>query len=206
MSLAKSFAQLNIQTRSYVSLRTLHPKKFTSILSNVPAKPRSAWQIFLRENISDLKNSNEKVDIRSVTKELSAKWKALGDGEKQIYQQKFQQESKAHLDAYHAAINNASSEELRRENVLRKKYKLNLLKDPRQPKRPMSAFLYFIEHLRATNDPLIKDARVSTQAVEAAKRFRQLSESEAKVFRDKAEAAKQQYRIDNEKFLNASNA
>ncbi|KAI9478267.1 MAG: hypothetical protein EXX96DRAFT_570221 [Benjaminiella poitrasii] len=199
MSVIKSFAQLNIQTRNYVSAHALHPKKFTSILENVPIKPRNSWQIFFRENIQNNKGANGKIDVKLATKALSAQWKALDENQKQAYQHKFDQESKAHLDAYNDAINNATSDQIRKENELRKKYKLPLLKDPRQPKRPKNAFLFYIEHLRAINDPAIAGKDITEQVSEAAKKYKQLSPSEAKIYKDKSVAATEQYRKDCEK-------
>jgi hypothetical protein len=54
------------------------------VLEGVPVKPRNAWQIYLRENMKNHKNAEGKIDIRVVTKELSAVWKTLGDAEKQV--------------------------------------------------------------------------------------------------------------------------
>lgn len=78
-------------------------------------------------------------------------------------------------------MNNATPLQFFEENKLRKKYNLPLLKDPKQPKRPKNGFLFYLEHLRSTRDPLITNNDVKTQVVEAARQFKALSPDQAKV-------------------------
>jgi hypothetical protein len=80
-----------------------------------------------------------------------------------------------------AALNNATPKQFAEENALRKKYKLTLLKDPRQPKRPKNNFLFYLEDMRAKNDPIFKDPKVSNQVINAAKKYKELSPSQLKV-------------------------
>lgn len=91
------------------------------------------------------------------------------------------QESKAHYESLEKALNNATPAQFHQENLLRKKYNLTLLKDPRQPKRPKNGFMLYLDHLRATNDPVVTNNEVKVQVVEAAKKYKALSPSEAKV-------------------------
>lgn len=84
------------------------------------------------------------------------------------------------MEKFDEAINSATPEVFRTENALRKKYNLPLLKDPKHPKRPLNSFLFYLEHLRATNDPAVSgDPR--SQVVEAASKYKQLPEHELKV-------------------------
>lgn len=52
------------------------------VLQNVPMKPRSAWQVFIREHLKGTKTTQEGLTKSST--ELSAKWKALSGHEKQV--------------------------------------------------------------------------------------------------------------------------
>jgi hypothetical protein len=84
------------------------------------------------------------------------------------------------MEKFEKAINNATPKQFRLENNMRKKYNLSLLKDPKQPKRPKNSFLFYLEHLRTIRDPaILGDPR--SQVSEAAKKYKQLSESELKV-------------------------
>jgi hypothetical protein len=84
------------------------------------------------------------------------------------------------MDKFEKAISEATPEQFQTENYLRKKYNLALLKDPKQPKRPKNSFLFYMDHLRAIRDPAIL-GEPRSQVSEAAKKYKQLSESELKV-------------------------
>lgn len=78
-------------------------------------------------------------------------------------------------------MKNATPKQFKEENELRKKYKLDIVKDPRRPKRPMNSFMFYLEHLRATNDPIMQDIDVRAQVTAAAIKFKELDPSVAKV-------------------------
>lgn len=54
------------------------------VLSNVPTRPRSAWQIYLRENINKYKFPNGKIDMKKATIESGAIWKSMGEAQKKV--------------------------------------------------------------------------------------------------------------------------
>ncbi|KAG2196153.1 hypothetical protein INT47_006499 [Mucor saturninus] len=179
MSFIKSFSNL-VLTRS-LSTRSLHPKKFVSILENVPIKPRNPWQIYLRENINNYKNENGKVELKVATRLMGDKWKALDETEKARCKKIYEQEVEAHNIKKNEALKNATPQQFFEENRLRRKYKLNLIKDPSQPKRPMNSFMYFLQHLRETKDPVMKRGDVKEQATSASDLYKALSEAEKAV-------------------------
>ncbi|KAI8077267.1 uncharacterized protein B0P05DRAFT_544280 [Gilbertella persicaria] len=201
MSFIKSFSSLTTQTRSYVSARALHPKKFTSILSNVPTRPSSAWQFYLTENLNGFKTSDGKVDLKRASQELSKQWKGFSEEQKKPYVEKYQAKSKEHVEALEKALNNATPQQFFEENSLRRKYKLTLLKDPKHPKHPKGPFFLYLEHLRATNDPIYQSGKSTEQVAEAAKKYKSLPEQEIKVFRDKAKFEKEQYDAAMKKYM-----
>lgn len=79
------------------------------------------------------------------------------------------------------ALKNATPQQFLEENRLRKKYNLDLIKDPSQPKRPMNSFMYFLQHLRETNNPVMKEGSVREQASNASNLFKSLNEAEKAV-------------------------
>lgn len=78
-------------------------------------------------------------------------------------------------------LNNTTPQQFKTENELRKKYNLELVKDPRQPKRPKNNFLFYLDHLRSTKDPIMVTMDVKKQLTEAAKKYKSLDASEAEV-------------------------
>lgn len=93
----------------------------------------------------------------------------------------YEQEVEAHNIKKNEALKNATPQQFFEENRLRRKYKLNLIKDPSQPKRPMNSFMYFLKHLRETKDPVMKRGDVKEQATSASDLYKALSEAEKAV-------------------------
>ncbi|GAA5815692.1 hypothetical protein MFLAVUS_009205 [Mucor flavus] len=194
MSFIKAFGSLTIK-RSFTA-KSLHPKKFTSILDSVPTKPRNPWQIFLREHIKEYKDRGEKIDLKSVAKTFGDKWRALPESEKEKYSVIYKKEVALHKAKLENVLNNTTPKQFKTENELRKKYNLELVKDPRQPRRPKNNFLFYLDHLRSTSDPIMVTADVKTQLSEAAKKYKTLDASEAQIYVEKAKAASEQYARD----------
>ncbi|KAK4510321.1 NADH dehydrogenase [ubiquinone] 1 beta subcomplex subunit 9 [Mucor velutinosus] len=202
MSLIKAFGSLTIQSRSYVSARVLHPKQFTSILQDVPVRPRSGWQLYMNENLRNFKDpsNNNKVDLKKAMQELSASWKAMPEAQKKVYNEKFEAAAKLHDDSKTKALLNATSKQIKEENGLRRKYNLPLLRDPRQPKRSKNSFLLYLDHLKATDDPFIRKSYGKDMVVEAGKKYRALSEAEKNVYREQAKAIQDKYNQEMHKY------
>ncbi len=175
-------------------------------MDKVPPRPRNPWQIYVRENMNNYKNSSGKTDLKLATKELSAKWKALSEAEKKVklkwyrkhllvfginlslfflkkkpFEATYKKESEEHLAKMDEALKKATPQQFAKENALRKKYNLAILKDPKQPKRPLNAFFFYIEHLRNNKDSAFVAASPREQVSLAAKRFKKLSASEVEV-------------------------
>ncbi|KAI9358427.1 hypothetical protein BD770DRAFT_343811 [Pilaira anomala] len=191
MSFVKSFCNLTIK-RSY-NIKSLHPKKFVSILHEVPVKPRNPWQIYLRENMDSVKDSYGVFRLKEAAGTLAAQWKGLSDAEKKKYQEMFAKELEEHNTKMQEVLSTTTPKQFREENLLRQQYNLEPVRDPNQPKRPLNRFLFYVKHLRATNDPALRDLDPKEQVSVAAKKFKTLDENEAKVFTDQAEVARQEY-------------
>ncbi|KAF1803058.1 hypothetical protein V8B55DRAFT_1383337 [Mucor lusitanicus] len=195
MSLIKAFGALAIQSRSYVSGRALHPKQFTSILQDVPTRPRSGWQLYMNENLGSFKDpsKNNKIDLKTAMQELSAKWKAMPEDRKQVYRERFEAAAKLHDDSRAEALLHATSKQIKQENGLRRKYNLPLLRDPRQPKRGKNSFLLYLDHLRTSDSSFAKRPHNKDMIVEAGQKYRALSEAEKQVYRDQAKVIQEKY-------------
>ncbi|KAG0838105.1 hypothetical protein G6F18_004646 [Rhizopus arrhizus] len=170
----------------------MHPTKFVSILQNVPMKPRSAWQVYIREHLKGTKTTQEGLTKSST--ELSAKWKALSEHEKQKYYTIYESEKDAYEKAFAVAVNNASPKQFYQENLLRKKYKLPLLVDPKKPKRPLNAYLSYYQVLRDSKHASMEGQPVAEQAKIVGRLYKELPESEKKIYKDKANQAMEQYK------------
>ncbi|KAI9302362.1 hypothetical protein BJ944DRAFT_270056 [Cunninghamella echinulata] len=193
MLLNKSFIPLSFNLTSIrtVSTKTLRPKQFTSILAKVPSCPRSGWQIYLREQIDVYKSEGEKTSVPTLTKELGPKWKSLPSEEQKKYNDRYQEEFKKHKEQYDLALKNASPKAIHDENILRKQHNLPLLKDPKKPKRPKNAYLFYLESVRHDTD--YQGLAVAEQAHNAALAYKDLDEEEKKPFVIQAEKDHERY-------------
>lgn len=78
-------------------------------------------------------------------------------------------------------MNNASPKQFYQENLLRKKYKLPLLVDPKKPKRPLNAYLSYYQALRDSKHASMEGQPVAEQAKIVGRLYKELPESEKKV-------------------------
>ncbi|KAI8883103.1 hypothetical protein K501DRAFT_250140 [Backusella circina FSU 941] len=192
---------LNISIRTFVSARFLNPKKFTSILADVPVRPRNPWQIYLRENLTNYRKDTGKIDTKIAAKELGKKWKVMGDAEKKVFVETYEREAELHKKALENALQKATPKQFYEENQLRTKYNLTKLKDPKAPRPPKNAFLIYLEHLRKANDPIfLKDTNVKDHAIAAGIKYRSLPDSEKKVFSTQAEKLMKEYKVQKAKY------
>lgn len=87
----------------------------------------------------------------------------------------------AHRAKMEEVLSKTTPKQFKEENMLREKYNLDLVKDPKEPKRPLNRFLFYIRHLREIDDPSVRGLAPKDQASIAAKKFKTLTEEEAKV-------------------------
>ncbi|CAO3648126.1 unnamed protein product [Cunninghamella blakesleeana] len=181
----------NVPSIRFISTKTLRPKKFKSILSEVPACPQSGWQIYVREEIEKQKK-NGSTKVQHLTKELSPKWKSLSEQEKEKFHDIYKKEYNLHKEKYDEALQKATPQVIHDENILRKKYNLPLLKDPKKPKRPMNAYMFYLESIRHTED--YRHLSVAEQAHTAAKAYKALNPDDKKIFETEAKKRQQEYK------------
>ncbi|RCH93376.1 hypothetical protein CU097_005107 [Rhizopus azygosporus] len=188
MSFLKQFGHLSIQTRNIGSGKHLNPTKFTSILANVPFRPTSPWQMFAAEKLKGAKN--EKMGQRMA--DISAEWKSMSEQDKKKYFDIYKEKKEVHDAAMEKALNNATSKQFYEENLLRKKYKLPLLKDPKKPKKPLNAYMLYFQAKK--DDPSVNGLTIQEKTKKIAQQYAQLPESEKKPFTEKANKLHEEYR------------
>ncbi|KAI8078920.1 uncharacterized protein BX664DRAFT_343084 [Halteromyces radiatus] len=189
-----------LQQSRQLSNKTLRPKKFTSILSHVPPRPRSGWQIFLRQRLPAFKQANGKIPTAEATKTLGEEWKSLTDAQKKEYAGIFEREVKVHEDAVQKALLEATPREIHAENILRRKHNLTLLKDPKQPKRPLNGYMLYLDHLRTHGPSDFKSMPVAQQAHEGSSLYKKLDAHEKQKFENRAKKNQQAYVAAIEKY------
>ncbi|KAI8330234.1 hypothetical protein BC941DRAFT_475797 [Chlamydoabsidia padenii] len=194
-----------LQQCRFVSTKILYPKQFKSVLSAVPPRPRSGWQIFLRDHLSEIKAKEGKASAPKATQLLSEQWQKFSDAEKQKYNSQYQREAKLHEDAVKKALTEATPQQIHDENILRRKYNLTLLKDPKQPKRPLNSYMLFLEHLRLNGSTEFKQLPVAQQAHEGSKKFKLLTAQEKESFDRKAKEQREAFIKANAAYKNKIN-
>ncbi|KAI9489398.1 hypothetical protein BDB00DRAFT_843243 [Zychaea mexicana] len=191
---------VGLQQRAYVSVKFMRPKKFNSILEHVPPRPRSGWQIYIREHMKDYSPESGKINVAQATKELSTKWRVMSETDKQKYVDMYKKETAAHFEAYEKAMQTATPQQIYHENLLRKKFKLKVLPDPHAPKRPpMNGYMYYLKERR--NDPSFMKMPLMEQAGQASKEYKVLSDNDKKGYVDTAKKALDKYHAEKKDYL-----
>ncbi|CAO3601348.1 unnamed protein product [Absidia cylindrospora] len=190
-----------LQQCRFVSNKMLYPKKFKS--SNLVSCSFSAtlWlaSVYARSS-SEFKSPDGKTHTATATQRLGEQWKGLNDSQKQDYNEKYQKEAKLHDDAVKKALEDATPQQIHDENILRRKYNMTLLKDPKQPKRPLNSFMMYLIHLRKTGSAEFKQLSASQQAHEGSKSFKLLSAQEKETYEQQAKKNHSDFVMANDKY------
>ncbi|QDS74335.1 hypothetical protein FKW77_004505 [Venturia effusa] len=177
--------------------------KKTALIGTAPKfLPDSAWTVFVAEKATGSSSARDRM------KDASAEYKALSAPELEHYNHIANQNKTANEKAYSAWVNSHTPEQIRVANAARNLLKRRLaagaystrkgmkglikkIKDERQPKRPMSAYLAFSMDRRASGDfkniTLLESAKLITDEWKA------LSPAETKKYTDLQEANKARY-------------
>ncbi|KAI7862180.1 hypothetical protein BDF14DRAFT_1858878 [Spinellus fusiger] len=182
-----------VSVRTYMNVRSLHPKRFTSIFSEVPVRPRSAWQLYCREVLNQETNEPKQKIADAMKNTIAPKWNMLTDAERQVYHTRFAEESKKHDFLFEEALANATSQQIYDENLLRKKYKLETIRDPQLPKRPTNAYLIFFAQWLGNNKERLKGVRMPDQTKEAAEVYKKMTIEEKQKYLDIANQNNKDY-------------
>lgn len=168
----------------------------TKSLLKPPKKILSAWQIFYSEFLEQCKQQNPKLNIPEVAKEAGLRWANMKPDEREAYNTKASDKKAEYGKLFDDWLATLSREDYERENAFRKaqrtagKSRKADLKDPNKPKRPMSAYFFYQQHLKqlpnSTDVVFGGETNATKQASIAGSRWRNLREDEKKEFHELA--------------------
>ncbi|KAL0078295.1 hypothetical protein J3Q64DRAFT_1756625 [Phycomyces blakesleeanus] len=180
-------------SRTYLTSKSLNPKKFTSLFENVPVRPRSGWQVFLRDHLKEKLKESKPDSVTVLTKQLAIDWNKMSEADKKVYTDKFAKEAAKHDQAFEQIIMEATPQQIYEENLLRKKYKLKTVRDPKEPLKPANSYLVFLNHYRKEHPERFIGNTTSSQSLEAGKAYASLSPEEKKKYEDIAHQNRIEY-------------
>ncbi|KAK9453702.1 hypothetical protein V1511DRAFT_504244 [Dipodascopsis uninucleata] len=169
-------------------LRVSRPK-------DVPARPLTVWQVYIKENMKDASASGM---LKDSIKQLSASFKNLSATEKQRYQHFAEQDKTRYDGELKTYLASKGLKALQEENTRRRKLakrdskRLLLLKDPLKPKRPLNSFGLFLKDfptLYPTENKLPFKERVAA----ISRLYKQLDSSRKMTYDNRATNLKKQY-------------
>lgn len=147
-------------------------------------------------------------DIRSAATTIGAEWKQLSDSERSRIDKLYEEHVKKYEKDLQAWQKSLTPDEIQRQNQFfayqRKQGKKAVprnISGPDQPKRPLSAFFLFTQHLREQGEA--NTMPVTEFAREAGAKWKALSAKEKEPYEEKARASKEEYLQRMEEFKTA---
>ncbi|KIY49486.1 hypothetical protein FISHEDRAFT_25668, partial [Fistulina hepatica ATCC 64428] len=172
----------------------LHPPKLAP----------SAWQLYFTDWIQRQQaTSTRKLNVAQAAKEAGQEYASLSAAEKEPYKRRSEAAKLAREKEYAAYMKTLTPEDIKRENAFRAaqrkagKSRKSNIKDPNAPKKPLSAYFMFLQHIRA--DPrLVKEifgeeTETTRQSSLAANHWRAMTDDQRKPFLAQAEREKMEY-------------
>ncbi|KAL5529999.1 hypothetical protein ACEPAF_6256 [Sanghuangporus sanghuang] len=170
-----------------------------------PKLAPSTWQLYFTDWIQrhQMNNGDRKLNVAQAAKEAGAEYARLTSEEKEPFKRRSQALKEARERELSAWQRTLTPEDIKRENAFRTaqrragKSRKGNIKDPNAPKKPLSAYFMFLQHIRA--DPervrsVFGDERETTaQSVLAAQTWREMTDEERKPFLAQAEKEKLAY-------------
>ncbi|KAL4076202.1 hypothetical protein J3A83DRAFT_4088279 [Scleroderma citrinum] len=188
------------------------PPKDAKSVENPPLKsflkqPKlapSAWQLYFTDWIQRHQaTSTRKLNVAQAAKEAGQEYANLTPEQKEPYKQRSLVLKQARERENEAYLRSLTPEDIKRENAFRTaqrkagRSRKSNLKDPNAPKKPLSAYFMFLQHIRS--DPvLVRDIfgdeqETTKQSVLAAAKWRSMTDDERKPFLAQAEQEKLEY-------------
>jgi high mobility group protein B2 len=170
-----------------------------------PKKPPTGYLLFNKAHRDQVKKENPEAKSSMITVKLAEKWNLASDEEKKPFHEEAEKE-KARYNEENAAYNLANAKSVPPESAAadddNKKKKGKKSKDTSLPKRNISAYIFFCNHIRssvkeelmAADDEKDPKACNSTRIMtEMAKRWREISEEDKAPFVKMAGEDKERY-------------
>ncbi|KAI5117318.1 hypothetical protein M0805_000444 [Coniferiporia weirii] len=170
-----------------------------------PKLAPSTWQLYFTDWIQrhQMTNGEEKLNVARAAKQAGAEYASLTPEQKEPYKRRSLAAKEAREREHTAWQRTLTPEDIKRENQFRTaqrkagKSRKGNIKDPNAPKKPLSAYFMFLQHIRA-DGALVRevfgDERETTaQSVLAAQKWRSMTDEERKPFLAQAEREKLAY-------------
>ena len=157
-------------------------KKITEKLEGMPKKPQSSFFIFLNKSREVCKKSHPELDHKQVTIHISGQWKSMTEQQKAEYS------------------NLADEERAKYEIQLKAFYESDAFKSYQEkkermspPKKPMTAFFFYLGSRREAVLKLNPGIKVWEIAALASEEWKHIDEKEKSCFEAQAKVAKEEY-------------
>ncbi|EMR09545.1 hypothetical protein PNEG_02130 [Pneumocystis murina B123] len=155
------------------SKSTSRSTKANQELKALPTPSRmgySPWIAFIKEKFKQMTGNG-----KEIMKQCSSIWKNMSQEERQTYKDISSESRLQASRTYMNWINSLSPKEIMKENHIRNQLRkqgkkgITFIKDPRKPKRPLSAFLFFCAYARSSPDFIEKYTEGTTKITEQTK-------------------------------------
>jgi hypothetical protein len=195
------------------------PRKKAENDSSVPKKPLTAYILFCNATRDEIKNENPEMKFVDITRELGSRWNNLSAEDKAVYTElhdkdveRYEQEMKASGVDPAPKKEKAVKEKVVKEKIVKEKVektkkapKEAVEKKPKEsstePKRGMSAYIYFCKEMRPVVKAEIPDIASNEILKELGRRWQLLSDDEKKPFNAMASAGKVEKKVEEKKVI-----
>ncbi|KAJ6628017.1 hypothetical protein B0H10DRAFT_2210104 [Mycena sp. CBHHK59/15] len=180
-----------------------------------PKLAPSAWQLYFTDWIQRQQaSSSRKLNVAQAAKEAGQEYARLSEEERAPYKRRSQAAKEVRERELNAYMRTLTPNDIKRENAFRsaqrkagKSWKSNI-KDPNAPRKPLTAYFMFLEHIRA-HPELVRDifgdeTETTKQSVLAAAKWRSMTDDERKPFLAQAEQKKMEYEATRSVFMFSS--
>ncbi|KAJ6614622.1 hypothetical protein B0H10DRAFT_2221186 [Mycena sp. CBHHK59/15] len=159
-------------------------------------------------------SSSRKLNVAQAAKEAGQEYARLSEEERAPYKRRSQAAKEVRERELNAYMRTLTPNDIKRENAFRsaqrkagKSWKSNI-KDPNAPRKPLTAYFMFLEHIRA-HPELVRDifgdeTETTKQSVLATAKWRSMTDDERKPFLAQAEQKKMEYEATRSVFMFSS--
>ncbi|KAF9259266.1 hypothetical protein L218DRAFT_1079981 [Marasmius fiardii PR-910] len=158
-----------------------------------PKRPASPFISYCAENSDG--NSKTLPEANAACVEHAVKWRALPENVREDYSKRFRVQLQDYHKEYERWYNSLTAEQLKEAKRLRQKgkKKLTIVPPGEQPRRPVNAYLQFLQDYRKERGAVGFEGAITKQAAEA---WKALPESEKNAYKQRYVGALEQYHKD----------
>jgi len=195
-------ASASVSKKKKKKLKTSSPsspkKKKSKKDPNAPKRPLTAYMFYNQDNRSQLKEKNPELSFGELGKLIGQKYKALTDEEKEKYNNmaakakiKYEKQMANYTPPPPDSDSDSDDETKKSSSSSKKKKKAK--KDPNEPKRGMSAYMYFNKEMRSILKEKNPDLSFGDLGKLVGKSYKALSPEEKEKYNKMAAKDKERY-------------